>query len=267
VDAYADEKFDQVKVYTQLRPQVLVAVAAKAHRRGMTVTGHVPDRIDTFAAIAEGMDQINHLEFVTQAMLAPGQKGPVDVHAERARELTALLKSRQIVVDPTESWVEMEDHPRSVDIASFEPGIEAAPFTLASKYRRLGGLPADDVKYGEERATDAAVLRALYEAGVPIVAGSDTGLLGYGLDRELELYVQAGMTPMAAIQTATINAARAMKLDRESGTVEAGKRADLVLVEGNPLTNISDLRRVVSVVKDGRLYDSRRLGQLVGFNR
>ena len=102
---------------------------------------------------------------------------------------------------------------------------------------------------------------------MPIVAGSDTGLIGYGVDRELELYVQAGLTPMAAIQTATLNAARAMRLERESGTVEAGKRADLVLVEGDPLVNISDLRRVVKVVRAGELYDSQALGRSVGFER
>jgi imidazolonepropionase-like amidohydrolase len=115
--------------------------------------------------------------------------------------------------------------------------------------------------------TNRAVVHALYDAGVPIVAGSDTGLLGYGLDRELELYVQAGMSPMAAIQSATIVPAQVMKMAAEAGSVEVGKRADLVLVDGNPLTNISDIRRVVSVVKDGRMYDSKALGRSVGFNR
>jgi imidazolonepropionase-like amidohydrolase len=126
---------------------------------------------------------------------------------------------------------------------------------------------ADEAKFNERMKTNLEVVGALYRAGVPIVPGSDTGLLGYGLDRELELYVQAGMTPMAAIQSATIVAARVMKLDGESGSIEVGKRADLVLVEGNPLEHISDIRRVVSVVSNGRMYDSKRLGRSVGFNR
>ncbi len=267
VDAYADERFDQIKVYTQIKPQVLIAIDDEAHKRGMTVTGHVPAAIDTFAAIAEGMDQINHLQFVWRAMLAPGTTGPVDVQSARAKELVALLKKHEIVVDPTDSWSEMAGHPKNVDVASFEPGINAAPFTLASKYRALGVPAEDEAKFRERMATNASVIEALYEAGVPIVAGTDTGLIGYGLDRELELYVQAGMTPMAAIQTATLGAAKAMRMEKESGSVEVGKRADLVLVEGNPLTNISDLRRVVSVVKDGRLYDSKRLARTVGFSR
>jgi imidazolonepropionase-like amidohydrolase len=267
VDVYADEKFDQIKVYTQIQPDVLKAIGAEAHRRGMTVTGHVPAAIDAFAGVADGMDQINHMQFVIRAMMPPGVTGPVDVHSKRAVELIALLKEKQIVVDPTNGWGEMAGHPKSVDVASFEPGIKAAPYTLAAKYRGLGVAAVDEAKFHERMANNAAVLRALYEAGVPIVAGSDTGLIGYGLDRELELYVQAGMTPMAAIQTATLAAARAMKMEKDSGTIEVGKRADLVLVEGNPLQNISDIRRVVSVVKDGRMYDSKRMGRLVGFNR
>ena len=267
VDTYAEEDFQQIKVYTQIKPDVLKAISAEAHRRGMTVTGHVPEAVDAFAGVADGMDQINHLEFVTQAMRAPGTAGPIDLQSKRAKELIALLKERQIVIDPTESWGEMAEHPKNMDVASFEPGIKAAPYTLAGKYRGMGGVAADEAKFREAMADDLAVIKALSEAGVPIVAGSDTGLIGYGLDRELELYVQAGMTPIAAIQSATIAAARAMKMEQESGTVEVGKRADLMLVEGNPLTDIRDLRRVVSVVKEGRMYDSKRLGQVVGFKR
>lgn len=111
------------------------------------------------------------------------------------------------------------------------------------------------------------MIAALHAAGDPIVAGSDTGLLGYGLDRELELYVQAGLSPADAIYTATLGAARAMRRDGDSGSVEVGKRADLVLVRGEPLTRISDLRRVVKVVSAGRLYDSRALARSVGFDR
>ena len=267
VDMYSDAKFEQIKVYTQIQPDVLKAITAEAHAKGMTVTGHVPAAVDAFGGIADGMDQINHLQFVTRARVEPGSSGAVDVESPRAKELIALLKEKAIVVDPTLGWGEMAGHPKNVDVASFEPGIKAAPYTLSSKFRALGGPAADEAKWRERMATNVKVVGALYRAGVTIVPGSDTGLLGYGLDRELELYVQAGMTPMAAIQSATIVPARVMKLDGESGSIEVGKRADLVLVDGNPLENISDLRRVVSVVKDGRMYDSKRLGRSVGFTR
>jgi imidazolonepropionase-like amidohydrolase len=266
VDRYADAGFQQIKVYTQIKPDVLKAISAEAHRRGLTVTGHVPAAVDAFGGIEDGMDQINHLQFVTRAMLPEGSNGPVDLNSERARALIALMKARQTVVDPTEGWGEMAGHPASMRAGSFEPGLDGAPYVLASKFEALGG-PVDRARFHERMAANGRVIKALYDAGIPIVAGSDTGLIGYGIDRELELYVEAGLPPMAAIQTATLGAARAMKLDRESGSVEVGKRADLVLVEGDPLANISDLRRVTKVVRNGQMFDSIALGRSVGFHR
>jgi imidazolonepropionase-like amidohydrolase len=220
--------------------------------------------VTTEEGIADGMDQINHLQFVTRPMMVDGV---LDLNSERSRKLLALLKEKNIVVDPTASWGEMSGHAKSVDVASFEPGIEAAPYTLASKFRAMGSPAADAAKVQARMEVNEQVIAALYKAGVPIVAGSDTGLIGYGLDRELELYVQAGMTPMAAIQTATLNAARAMKLEADSGTIEVGKRADLVLIDGDPLRNIGEIRRVWKVVTGGRMYDSQRLARSVGFSR
>ena len=267
VDFYADAKFEQIKVYTQIQPDILKAIAAEAHKRGMTVTGHVPAAMNAFEGIEDGMDQINHLQFVIRAMNPDGSVGPVDLDSEQSKKLIALLKERQIVVDPTNGWGEMAGHPKDIDPATFEPGINAAPFTLASKFRTMGVDPSETAKFRERMETNRKVVHALFEAGVPIVPGSDTGLIGYGLDRELELYVQAGMTPMQAIQSATIVSARAMQLDQDSGSIEVGKRADLVLINGSPDKNISDIRQVVSVVTNGRMYDSRKLAQSVGFTR
>ena len=151
-------------------------------------------------------------------------------------------------------------------MASFEPGISDAPFVLESKFRGMrGNTTAEQMR--TRTAQTLAAIGALHKAGVTIVPGSDTGLVGYGLIRELELYVQAGMTPLEAVQCATIVSARAMGLDRDSGTIEAGKRADLILVDGNPLANISDLRKVSRVVANGRIYDAAKLGRSVGFQR
>ena len=264
VDAYADRHFNQIKVYTYLQPAVLRAIAAEAHARGLTVTGHVPAAVTTDQGIADGMDQINHLQYVTRDLTVNGK---VALDSPQARETLTLLKDRHIVVDPTASWGEMAGHPRSLDPASFEPGILAAPFPLAAKFRAMGSPAADEPKFRDRMDTALKVIAALHSAGIAIVAGSDTGLLGFGLNRELELYVQAGLTPMEAIQSATLVAARAMRLDSESGTVEPGKRADLLLVDGNPLDDIRNLRHVVSVVAGGRLYSSAQLARSVGFRR
>ncbi len=264
VDAYADQHFNQIKVYTYLQPAVLRAVAAEAHARGLTVTGHVPAAVSTAQGIADGMDQINHLQYVTRDLTVDGK---LALDSPQARETLTLLKDRHIVVDPTAGWGEMAGHPRSIDPASFEPGILAAPFPLAAKFRAMGSPAVNEPKFRARMETALKVIAALHQAGISIVAGSDTGLVGYGLNRELELYVQAGLTPMEAIQSATLVAARAMRLDSDSGTVEPGKRADLLLVDGNPLDDIRNLRHVVNVVAAGRLYSSQQLARSVGFRR
>ena len=268
VDDYADQNFQQIKVYTQLSPAVLRAIATEAHKRGLTVTGHVPAALTTAEGIAHGMDQINHLQYVTRALMVNGK---LDLEASQSKAFLALLKERNIVVDPTEGWGEMVRHPSSIDAASFEPGLNAAPFTLASRFRAMGvagsDAPTDEEKFRANMEISRKVVTALHHAGITIVPGSDTGLVGYGLDRELELYVQAGFTPMEAIQAATIVSARAMHLEAGAGSIEPGKRADLVLVNGNPLDNISNLRRVVSVVANGRMYASSQLARTVGFTR
>jgi imidazolonepropionase-like amidohydrolase len=265
VKRYHDAGFEQIKLYTFLNPEVVKAISAEAHRLGMTVTGHVPQALNAFEGVEAGMDQINHLNYVSNMMRAPGGgRGPIDVNSEAASKAIQFFKDHHTVVDPTAGWGEMAGHSKEVDVATFEPGITKAPFVLDAKFRGMGGqTTADQMK--TRTAQTLAAIGALHKAGVAIVPGSDTGLVGYGLHREIELYVQAGMTPMEAIQSATIVSARAMKLDRDSGTIEAGKRADLILVDGNPLANISDIRKVSRVVTNGRLYRTDQLWTSVGF--
>jgi imidazolonepropionase-like amidohydrolase len=104
----------------------------------------------------------------------------------------------------------------------------------------------------------------LKRAGVPIVAGTD----GFGMElvRELELYVDGGMTPAEALATATIAAARNVKADKRTGSIKVGKEADLLLVDGDPEKNIGDLRHVDQVMSDGVLMDGDALREAAGFS-
>jgi imidazolonepropionase-like amidohydrolase len=229
----------------------------------------VPRALSPIEGVEAGMDQINHLNYATTAMRGEAGAGgaagqPVDVGSEAARHAISFFVAHHTVVDPTSSWGEMAGHAKGVDVSSFEPGIDRAAFVVAEKYRGLGGVATAD-QTRDRLAQNLAVIGALHKAGVPIVPGSDTGLVGYGLHREIELYVQAGMTPLEAIQSATIVSARAMQLERELGTVEAGKRADLILVDADPLADIRNLRKVSRVITRGRVFDPAQLWRSVGF--
>ena len=271
--------FPQMKLYTYLTPDVVKAIAAEAHRLGMTVTGHVPQSLTTKAGIEAGMDQINHLNYVTSMLRpppapgqapvargtgAPGQANPLDLQSTYAQDAIKFLLAHHTVVDPTASWGEMASHSKEVDLASFEPGILTAPAVLDAKFRGMTNASTADQMHARLAQTEA-VIRALYQAGVTIVPGSDTGLVGFGLHRELEIYAEAGLTPMEVIQAATIVSARAMGLDKDTGTIEVGKRADLILVAGDPLAEIKVLRQVSEVVTNGRVYSAAALWRSVEF--
>jgi Amidohydrolase family len=280
VRRYKDAGFVQMKVYSSLKPELVPIIAEEAHRLGMGFTGHVPEGMSLVQAVEAGMDQINHVYHVTQAML-PGEppRPPdnpsvidvgrpyidVDVGSDRAKQVVRLLKVRGTVIDPTLVLMEMILRPLDRPLVAIEPGVAKVAPELAGPLNSLG-VPA------EQREVADAIFRkhrevvaALHRAGVSIVAGTDQSVPGRSLYRELELYVQAGMTPMEAIRSATIVPARAMKLDDKVGTVEPGKRADLILVAGRPDKSISEIRKVKTVVAGGRVFDCAELWKCVGF--
>jgi imidazolonepropionase-like amidohydrolase len=146
-----------------------------------------------------------------------------------------------------------------------EPGIAKVAPELSGPLNSMG-VPPDMERDAESLFRKYfQVLGALHKAGALIVAGTDQSVPGHSLHRELELYTWVGMTPMEAIQLPTIVPARAMKLDRQSGTIEADKRADLVLVAGRPDRNISYIREVKIVITAGRAFDCAELWKSVGF--
>jgi imidazolonepropionase-like amidohydrolase len=156
-------------------------------------------------------------------------------------------------------------HPTDRAISTFEPGVAKVAPELALQVRAWG-VPPEDGRVGDAIVRkNQEVLTALHKAGVVIVAGTDQSIPGHSLHRELELYVEAGMTPMEAIRSATVVPARVMKRDREVGTIEPGKRADLILVQGRPDRTISDICNTKTVITAGRMFDCGALWKSVGF--
>ena len=140
VARYHAAGFQQIKLYTYLTPDVVIAIAAEAHRLGMSVTGHVPQALTTIDGVEAGMDQINHLNFVIEHAAPAGRRtGPPDLQSDTAKHAIQFLKDHHTVVDPTASWGEMASHSNEVDVASFEPGILSAPSILDAKFRGMSG--------------------------------------------------------------------------------------------------------------------------------
>jgi imidazolonepropionase-like amidohydrolase len=151
------------------------------------------------------------------------------------------------------------------DITAIEPSYAKLPQALQSLYVHMGMEPDKAAKAAPFFASGLRLVKALYDHGIPIVAGTDMVFPGTSLARELELYVQGGLTPMQALQTATIGAARAMKMDARAGSLDVGRPADVVIIDGNPLKQMRDLRRVQLVVKNGQVYEPKQMRQLADY--
>lgn len=272
VRRYHDAGFQQIKIYSSMSVEMIRAVAQEAHRLGMTVTGHVPQGLDAFQAVEAGMDQLNHATYVVNILRptpagppAPGDTLPLDLTTPQARRAIAFLKEHGTVVDPTLTVYELFTHPARIPFSRYEPGIVKVAPELSAGLNSIGAPPEREAvaRARFERMVDA--VRALHRAGVTIVAGTDQTVPGHSLHRELELYVRAGMTPMEALQSATLVPARVMGMGRETGTVQPGKAADLVLLDADPLANITNTRRIHAVVAGGRVYDPAVLWRAAGF--
>ena len=180
-----------------------------------------------------------------------------------------LLVDHKTVVDPTlNAFEDMFIGQKGLP----SPGYVAVIDRLPAQMRRGfygGGLPVPPGKEARYRASWAAMLRmvrVLHDAGVRLVAGTDS-LAGFGLLRELELWQAAGIPAPDILRAATLEAARVLKHDRDVGTVAAGKLADLVLVDGDPLADVSVMRRSVAVVKDGVVVDRGAVFDALGIAR
>jgi len=278
VQRYHDAGFQQMKIYSSVKSENVKAVCTDAHKLGMTVTGHIPEGMNAYDGVNDGMDQINHIHFIldllkpkdfdsTKATREEFMKvmASVDVNSEVGKQAVAFLRKHNTVIDPTMALMEFMQRPADEPVDKIEPGVDHVAPELREQLVN-GGLPPARAATGQKLVQEQlAIIGALHRAGVRIVAGTDQTVPGYSLYREIELYNQAGFTPMEALQSATIVPAQVMNVDRESGSIEVGKRADFDILDANPLENIHNIRSVRSVVANGVLYESAPLWESVGF--
>lgn len=276
---WADRGVDDFKAYMNITRAELGAVVEEAHKRGLKVTGHL-GAVGFREAAALGIDDLEH-GLMVDTEFVPGKKPDVCPISRETRE--SLLR-----LDPTGPEIQAtirELVARKVAVTSTLPVFEiSAPGRPPLEPRVLDAMAADirlvyltqRARIGEAKDSPMPALlkkemefeREFVKAGGLLLAGPDpTGyggvLPGFGDQRELELLVEAGFTPLEAIKIATRNGALYLgDLDR-IGTLAAGKQADMILVEGNPAAAISDIRKIQTVFKDGVGYDAAKLIEAV----
>ncbi len=266
VARYKENGFVQIKIYSSVKPAIVKAICGEAHRLGLTVTGHIPNGMTLQQGVDSGMNMVNHAQYV-YARMKRNKDRSVDFQDSVSIAAIEFIRQHHVVIDPTLGVYELSFRSVKDNITTMEPGFYTLPLPLQTLYKNTGVEPSQVAAVTPIMESMKQIVKRLHDEGVIIVAGTDMGFPGYSLARELELYVEAGLTPIEAIQTATIVPAGVMGLARSKGSIEVGKQADLIIVEGDPLLNIRDIRKVTAVIKEGRVYDPAKLHQLVGFNK
>ena len=281
VNQYADLGYIQIKLYSSLKPELVPGIAQTAHARGLRVSGHVPNGMIASQFVQAGADEIQHINFIFLNFLASQVKdtrtperftavganaAKIDLQSKEVNDFIALLQQHHTTVDVTLGAFEGMFTGRPGKISpDLAPVLDRLPAQV-QRSAYTGGLPVteqNDQLYKDSYAAMLKMTKRLYDAGIPILAGTDA-TAGIMLHRELELEVRAGIPPAKSLQIATWNAALLLKQDKDLGSIAAGKRADLLLVNGNPVENISDIRRCQLVMKDGVVYKSADVYRAVG---
>ena len=272
------------KFYTSMTPEWIAPAVAEAHKLGLHVHGHIPAGMRPIEAVRAGYDEITHINFIMmQAMpqevvdksnTAARLEGPakygkdVDLDSAEMTAFYAELAERGTYIDPTlVVWEPLMTSDGSDLAPSYAPFAKVAPPSVARGWKIAGyplfdGLTRDDFRKSFDKMV--GLVGRLHDAGAPIVAGTD----GWGLElvRELELYQEAGMTNVEALQSATIVPAKMTGMDENFGSITPGKVANIILVDGDVSQDINNLRHVDTVFLDGYRLNAEALREASGLS-
>jgi len=293
---------DFIKVYNRIPREAYFAIADEAKKLGMPFAGHVPDAVSATEASDAGQKSIEHLTGILDACstreeevrkareeawshLPPGQRIPSrallrplnrtileTLNAEKASALFARLARNHTWQCPTLTVLrnmstlddpKLHDDPR----LAYMPSDVRTSWNPATDFRLKDRTPEDYELARTAFRKQVELVGQMRRAGVEFLAGTDVinpyCYPGFSLHDELGLLVQAGLSPMEALQAATLNPARFIGRERELGTVEKGKLADLVVLAANPLADIGNSRKIDAVVVNGRLYSKPEIEQML----
>lgn len=272
---WANKGCTSYKMYMHATKEDLVIVVREAHQRGLKVTGHIGAITYREAAMA-GIDNLEHgfmasTDFVAgkkeNELPAGGRKSLVDLdlNSSQMKDLMQLLISKKVAITST--------------LPVFEPYTDRENIHGGGQDALLPEiLQGLDAEWKESQHKDSASLKLFkkelawekqfYDAGGLLVAGTDpTGagrtIAGYSDYREIELLVEAGFTPLQAIKICTLNGATYLGRTKDIGTVEKGKKADLVLIDGDIEKDIMNIRHTETVFKNGIGFDSKKMFESV----
>ena len=285
VQFLASQGVDFIKIYNWVPEGSLEVILETAHRAGLRVTGHVPRTITMTRAIQLGMDCLEHIRITGRELLPADEADRIDPLPVARREtllwerfelesapmerLIRLIADSRVFFDPTL----LVDSALSLDgyaVDSENPANADVPDDVREAFMReeqpaifdISELSLETARNGFRKRQQ--LVRMLHEAGARLLAGTDCfglgkQLPGLGLQNELALLVESGLSPLAALQAATVTAADALGQSDSLGALEAGKLGDVVVVEGDPLVDIQNARHVRAVVTNGKVYDARTL--------
>ena len=249
--------YDLVKTYVRLPDRIQKRVIDFAHRHGMPVTSH-----ELYPSVASGADGVEHIGGTSRRGYSPKRS----LLGRSYRDVIDLVAASGMTITPTISIggfqlmalrdPAMLDDPR---FATLFPSWVVESTRASVEQAGAGRL---EVRQARTNAQGETVL-AITRAGGRVIAGTDSPIMPYALSlhTELEHFADAGLSPFEALQTATVHAAEALGSGRDLGTLEAGKLADLVIVDGNPLADITDARKVTAVITNGAVHE---LDELLG---
>ena len=281
VDWYHAHGYPQIKIYNSFPKDIVRETAAYAHSNGMRVSGHVPAFMRAQDVVEQGYDEIQHINQVLlnffvddktdtrtlQRFYLPAQKtADLDFDSKPVQDFIALLAKHQTVIDSTLTTFDfIRQRPGELSKAYAAVADHLPPDVQRGLRVAQMNIPDDATaaRYEKSYAKMIEFVGRMYRAGIPLVAGTDA-TPGFTLQRELELYMQAGLTPAQTLQVATWNGAKYARVLDDRGSVTVGKRADLILVDGDPTTDISDIRKVALVLKDGNAYYPSEIDTALG---
>lgn len=281
IDWYAQHGYRQIKLYNSIRPEWVKPLAEHAHARGLRVGGHIPAFMRAEEAVKDGFDEIQHinqvvLNFLTKKdddtrtllrfYLVGDNANQIDLDGPVVRDFIKLLQDRKVTIDPTMTAFEYMFIQRQ---GAPNPSFNAVSPNVPASLRRgwlINSMDITDKNAGpwaQSWGTMLGLFKRMYDAGIPMVAGSDD-IAAFTMQRELEIYVQAGLTPAQALQIATRNGANVAGVGDRTGNISVGKDADLILIEGDPTVNISDIRKVALTMKAGAVYSPAEIYTTLG---